>query len=45
MIKGWQITDAGTYYFEEVTGSMAKGTVTINGQEYHFDNATGILQQ
>ncbi len=45
MIKGWQYTDAGTYYFEEVTGSMAKGTVTIEGVEYHFDVATGILQQ
>ncbi len=44
MIKGWQITDAGTYYFEEVTGSMAKGRVTIEGQEYYFDEATGLLQ-
>ncbi len=44
MVKGWQYTDAGTYYFEEITGSMAKGRVTINGQEYYFDEATGILQ-
>ncbi len=44
MIKGWQYTDAGTYYFEEITGSMAKGRVTIEGQEYYFDEGTGILQ-
>ncbi len=44
MIKGWQVTEAGTYYFEPVTGAMAKGNVTIDGQNYYFDVNTGILQ-
>ncbi len=44
MIKGWQITDAGTYYFEPITGAMAKGTVVIEGVAYTFDVVTGIRQ-
>ena len=34
MVKGWQTTDAGTYYFETITGAMAKGEVTIEGKTY-----------
>ncbi len=45
MVKGWQTTEAGTYYFEPVTGAMAKGTVSIGGASYNFDVNTGILQQ
>lgn len=44
MVKGWQTTDAGTYYFETVTGAMAKGQVSIDGAQYSFDETTGILQ-
>lgn len=43
MVKGWQHTSEGTYYFEEVTGSMAKGKVTIDGETYDFDVNTGKL--
>lgn len=43
MIKGWQTTDAGTYYFDPIYGTMAKGTVEIDGQTYNFDENIGIL--
>lgn len=42
MVKGWQTTEAGTYYFETITGAMAKGNVTIDGETYYFDEVTGI---
>ncbi len=45
MIKGWSMTDAGTYYFDPETGAMAKGHATIDGTECYFDPATGILQE
>lgn len=44
MIKGWQITEAGTYYFDEVYGTMAKGSASIDGKMYYFDINTGIMQ-
>lgn len=44
MIKGWNEKDGYRYYFDPVTGTMAKGTVTIDGAVYTFDSATGILQ-
>ena len=44
MIKGWQRTDAGTYYFDLITGAMAKGNAEIDGQNHYFDETTGILQ-
>ena len=31
MIKGWNTNENGTYYFDPVTGAMAKGTTTIDG--------------
>ncbi len=33
------------YYFDEKYGTMAKGTVTIDGVEYTFDETTGVLVQ
>ena len=44
MVKGWQTTENGTYYFDMITGKMAKGTVKIDDKEYVFDDVTGILQ-
>ena len=43
MIKGWDKTEAGTYYFDLITGAMAKGVVEISGVSYRFDEVTGIL--
>ena len=43
MIKGWDTNEDGTYYFEPITGAMAKGTVEIDGVSYRFDDVTGIL--
>ncbi|MCI9190865.1 MAG: hypothetical protein HFH84_14870 [Lachnospiraceae bacterium] len=42
MVKEWDTTEAGTYYFDPVFGTMAKGTVFIEGSEYRFDPITGI---
>ena len=45
MVKGWQTTEAGTYYFDPVYGTMAKGDVVIDGQSYYFNKDTGILER
>jgi len=45
MIKGWDTNENGTYYFDVIYGTMAKGTVTIDGQVYNFAVDTGILQE
>lgn len=42
MVKGWQSTDKGTYYFDLITGAMAKGTGDIDGVPCAFDEYTGI---
>ena len=42
MVKGWQTTDKGTYYFDLITGAMAKGTGDIDGVPCAFDQYTGI---
>ena len=44
MIKGWNMQNGNTYYFEPITGAMAKGTTRIDDVEYTFDMTTGILQ-
>ena len=56
MLKGW-ITITGdlavlypnqagnTYYYDTKTGLMAKGYVTIDGIEHHFDEITGVLDE
>ena len=30
MVKGWDTNNDGTYYFDQVYGTMAKGIVTID---------------
>ncbi|MCD7837113.1 MAG: hypothetical protein LUG83_10850 [Lachnospiraceae bacterium] len=44
MVKGWSYTESGSYYFDLIYGTMAKGSVTIDGTEYYFDESTGILR-
>lgn len=44
MIKGWDTNENGTYYFDLIYGTMAKGTVIIDGEVYNFAEDTGILQ-
>ena len=44
MIKGWQATEAGVYYFDPTYGTMAKGAALIDGVSYYFDPQTGIRQ-
>ncbi len=55
MMKGWvTIRDelasyypnqvGNTYYYDSVTGLMAKGWVIIDGQTYHFDEVSGVLR-
>lgn len=56
MYKGWytvQGADAkiypdqvgNTYYYDQMTGLMAKGEVEIGGSVYYFDPITGVLQK
>lgn len=42
MVKGWQTTDKGTYYFDLITGAMAKGAGDIDSVPCAFDEYTGI---
>ena len=42
MVKGWQTTDKDTYYFDLITGAMAKGAGDIDGVPCAFDEYTGI---
>ena len=42
MVKGWQQTENGLYYFDLITGAMAKGTGDIDGVPCAFDEYTGI---
>ena len=45
MVKGWNTNEAGTYYFDGITGAMAKGSVVIDGVEHYFNEATGIQER
>lgn len=56
MLKGWvtiegELADCypdqegNVYYYDQMTGLMAKGYVTINGETYHFDETTGVLDE
>ena len=42
MVKGWQTTEKGTYYFDPTYGTMAKGVTKIDGVPCAFDQNTGI---
>lgn len=42
MIKGWSTNENGTYYFDPIYGTMAKGDVVIDGRPCYFDPATGV---
>ena len=42
MVKGWDETEDGTYYFDIETGAMAKGTTDIDGVSCRFDAYTGV---
>ena len=44
MVKGWDTNANGTYYFDQVYGTMAKGIVTIDGNLYLFDVDTGVMK-
>ena len=43
MIKGWDTQGVDRFYFDPVTGAMAKGIVMIDGVRYWFDSRTGAL--
>jgi len=45
MIKGWSVTDKGSYYFDRIYGTMAKGYATIDGTEYYFNPDTGVMER
>ena len=45
MVKGWQTTEAGTYYFDTVYGTMAKGLADIDGSRYYFKVTTGAAEK
>lgn len=42
MVKGWQQTENGLYYFDLITGAMAKGAGNIDGVPCAFDEYTGV---
>lgn len=55
MIKGWYTVEGSdidiypdqagnTYYYDDQTGLMAKGYVSIDGKVHHFDEVTGVMQ-
>ena len=43
MVKGWQTTEAGTYYFDPVYGTMAKGLVEIEKNIFYFEPTEGKI--
>lgn len=42
MIKGWQTTEKGTYYFDPTFGTMAKGVTEIDGVPCAFDQTPAL---
>ncbi len=45
MVKGWDRSGNGAYYFDPTYGTMAKGEVSIDGKSFRFDENTGILAE
>lgn len=56
MYKGWYTVggrdssiypsqSGNTYYYDPITGLMAKGGITIEGNYYYFDEVTGALRK
>lgn len=54
MIKGWYKVQGddckyypsqigNVYYYDDITGLMAKGSICIDGIQYHFNETTGVL--
>ena len=43
MIKGWDTNDEGTYYFDLITGAMAKGALLLDDVQYGFDPIMGTM--
>lgn len=54
MYKGWYTVSyseaalypsqvGNTYYYDPITGLMAKGYVIIGGRTYHFNEVTGVM--
>ena len=37
MVKGWDVNENGTYYFDQITGAMAKGALLLDDVQYGFD--------
>jgi hypothetical protein len=55
MLKGWVTIEVAlaqaypkqkgnTYYYDSITGLMAKGYLTIDGVEHHFNEVTGAME-
>lgn len=44
MVKGWNQKDGNTYYYDLIYGTMARGSVVIDGQNYYFNPNTGALE-
>ncbi len=56
MLKGWVKIEGAladcypdqagnVYYYDNKTGLMAKGYITLDGRDYHFDEITGVLDK
>ena len=43
MVKGWDVNENGTYYFDQVTGAMAKGALLLDDVQYGFDPIMGTM--
>ena len=47
MVKGWiwgGSNNAQRWYFDLITGAMAKGQTYIDGNWYYFNEVTGVLE-
>ena len=43
MVKGWDVNENGTYYFDQITGAMAKGALLLDDVQYGFDPIMGTI--